>query len=308
MGKKHLRIYNELQKESWVSLIGGADIDEKITKEVGELYQVNCSRDYEELLRQSPDLVSVAVPTSLHREVAIAALQAGSHVLVEKPISNTIEDGIAIIDEAEARGLSVFVGHIERFNPAITRLKEVLDSSDLGDIVCIATLRVGSYDKRIYDTGIILDLGSHDIDLITYLHGKKVTQVFTVGSSTIHKYEDHASILLNFVSNKAGFIELSWLMPYRVRQVFAVGTEKFALANLIDQSLTLYEKTEVIGRESVNGEPLKIELESVISSIKNGTPPVVGGRESCETLSVALAAMESLRIGESVDPVVIHAS
>jgi len=236
MGKHHVRIYSELPT---VELVGVADIDESVA-ELAASHNAPFHKEYQELLKQAPELVSIAVPTSLHMEVALAALEAGCHLLIEKPISDTLDSAGAIIESAKERGRKVFVGHVERFNPAVIALKEAISSGKLGEVHSISNLRVGAYNRRIFDTGIILDLGSHDIDLISYLYGRKAEAVFALGAAKIHEYEDHAAISLKFAESAAGYIELSWLSPYKVRKMFVVGTEHFGLVDLIQQSLIVY--------------------------------------------------------------------
>lgn len=297
MGRHHCRIYDELEESE---LVGIADVNPEASALAVD-YNTRFFQDYQRLLDEKPELVTIAVPTSLHREVAVAALQAGAHILVEKPISDTLDGAQAIIDLAKERERKVFVGHVERFNPAVVALKEVIDSGKFGEVHSISNLRVGAYNKRIFDTGIILDLGSHDIDLISYLYGRKAESVFAIGSAKIHKYEDHAAISLKFTESAAGYIELSWLSPYKVRKMFVVGTEHFGLVDLIDQSLIIFDgkswtNTGMVQRE----EPLRMELRETIKAVLEGLPPQVSGEDSLYTIRIALAAMKSYALGEAI--------
>jgi UDP-N-acetylglucosamine 3-dehydrogenase len=297
MGRHHCRIYSELED---AQLIGIADTNPE-TIELATQYRTRHFQDYQELLDEKPELVTIALPTSLHREAAVAALQAGCHILVEKPISDTLQGAQEIINVARARGRKVFVGHVERFNPAVIALKDVIASGRLGVVHSISNLRVGAYNKRIFDTGIILDLGSHDIDLISYLYGRKAESVFAIGSAKIHNYEDHAAISLKFTESAAGYIELSWLSPYKVRKMFIVGTEHFGLVDLIDQTLIVFDgknwaNTGLVQRE----EPLKMELRQTVQAVLEDLPPQVSGEDSLYTIRIALAAMKSYSEGEAV--------
>ncbi len=297
MGKHHVRIYRELPR---AELVGVADTDGSVA-ELAASHDTPFHQDYRELLAQKPELVSIAVPTSLHREVALAALDAGCHLLIEKPISDTLDSATAIIDSAKERELKVFVGHVERFNPAVIALKDVITSGKLGEVHSISNLRVGAYNRRIFDTGIILDLGSHDIDLISYLYGRKAESVFALGAARVHDYEDHAAISLKFAESAAGYIELSWLSPYKVRKMFVVGTEHFGLVDLIQQSLIIYDGKDWVDTGLVQREePLKLELASLVDAVLNDRPPEVSGEDSLYTIQVALAAIESYVKGEAV--------
>lgn len=297
MGRHHCRLYDELPESDF---IGIADINPE-TADIAVDCHTRHFPDYQALLDEKPELVTIAVPTSLHHEVAVAALEAGAHVLVEKPISDTLVGAQEIIDLAKKRGKKVFVGHVERFNPAVIALKEVIESGKLGEVHSISNLRVGAYNKRIFDTGIILDLGSHDIDLISYLYGRKAESVFAIGAAKIHEYEDHAAISLKYTESAAGYIELSWLSPYKVRKMFVVGTEHFGLVDLIDQTLIIFDgkswtNTGMVNRE----EPLRMELRETIKAVLEDLPPQVSGEDSLYTIRIALAAVQSYREGEAV--------
>lgn len=297
MGQHHARLYDSLETSE---LVGLADTNEAVGA-TAEKYGTRYFKDYTKLLDEKPHLVSIAVPTSLHREVALAALEAGCHLLIEKPISDTIEGAQAIIDSARERSLKVFVGHVERFNPAVIALKQAIDQGMLGEVHSISSLRVGARNVRIFDTGIILDLGSHDIDLISYLYGRKAQSVYSIGAAKAHKYEDHAAISLKYSDSAAGYIELSWLSPYKVRKMFVVGTDHFGLVDLIDQSLIIFDgdnwaNTGLVERD----EPLRVELERALNAVANDLPPDVSGEDSLYTIMVALGAIESYTCSEAV--------
>ncbi|OPX23528.1 MAG: hypothetical protein B1H03_01340 [Planctomycetales bacterium 4484_113] len=297
MGRHHVRIYREMPE---VELVGVADVDESAA-EVAAEYHVSFFKDYRKVLELQPELVSIAVPTSLHHEIALAALRNGTHVLVEKPISNRLDHAREIVQAGAESCCKVFVGHVERFNPAIRSLKEVLQKGTLGQVHSIANLRVGRYNKRIFDTGIILDLGTHDIDLISYLFGHRAASVFAVGSLQPGRdYEDHATITLKFDQDQTGYIELSWLSPYKVRKMFVTGTRHFGLVDLIEQSIIVYDGQRWADSGLVSrDEPLKLELASVVEAVQHDLPPSVSGEDSIYTLQVALEAMRSYREGKA---------
>src|SRR5574341_197446 len=160
MGQHHVRIYSESHD---AELVGIADLDTMRVNEQAARYKTEAFTDYRELLKQDIDAVSIAVPTMMHREVALAAIEAGVHVLIEKPIADTPKSAAEIIESASSSGLRLMVGHIERFNPAVMKLKEIIDSGALGKVVSISTRRVGPYNPRIRDVGVIMDIGVHDI-------------------------------------------------------------------------------------------------------------------------------------------------
>ena len=184
------------------------------------------------------DAVSVVVPTKLHKQVVLDALDAGMQVLVEKPIADTTENAEMMIEAAKKAGKVLMIGHIERFNPAVIRLKEIINSGILGKIVSISTKRVGPYNPRIRDVGVILDIGVHDIDIISYLYGKKINSVYAIAGADIHSFEDHASIILRMDHNFAGVVETNWLTPHKVRQLTAIGVKGRCISGLYQSNST----------------------------------------------------------------------
>ena len=140
MGKHHVRIYHEMQD---VELVGVADVNERAVAELAAEYNTEAFIDCEQLLHNDLDAVSIAVPTSLHKEIAYKAAQYGVHMLIEKPIADSLINADAIIDAARRKNLKVMIGHIERFNPAIVKLKELIAAGELGEIRSISCRRVG---------------------------------------------------------------------------------------------------------------------------------------------------------------------
>jgi len=297
MGRNHVRI---LKSIPGVDLVGVCDTDEPTLVSVASDFSAKPFHAHGDLLALKPDFVVIAAPTSLHREIACDALDAGCHVLIEKPIAHTVEAADAILVKSAAVGRKVFVGHIERFNPVAAELKRCIDDDYLGDILCVSHLRVGQFNKRIQDTGVILDMGTHDIDLISYFLGARANTVFAIGSSTLHAHEDHASIVLKFPGERSGIVETSWLSPYKVRKIFVVGTTHFALADLIEQTLIVYDAKFVDSRHVEKDEPLAAEMKSVIDCIERDLPPVVSGEDSKYVLAAAQAAVASYKSGVAV--------
>ena len=151
MGKNHARLYSELFD---VELIGVADVNENLATSIAQSYGCKPFADYKDLLNENLDALSIVVPTTLHKKVALDAITKGINVLVEKPIADTVENADEIIKVARQKGVKLMVGHVERFNPAIIKLKELIDSGLLGKVVSISAKRVGPYNPRIRDVGI----------------------------------------------------------------------------------------------------------------------------------------------------------
>jgi UDP-N-acetylglucosamine 3-dehydrogenase len=292
MGINHIRIYHEMEG---VELVGISDIDEERVRSLAEKYETRAFTDYNKLLKEELDAVSVVVPTKLHKQVCLDAFNAGPNVLVEKPIADTPENADIMIKAAIDAGKALMVGHIERFNPAIIKLKEIIDNGLLGKIVSISTTRVGPYNPRIRDVGVILDIGVHDIDIISYLYGKEVRKVHAIAGADIHPFEDHASIHLRFDDDLAGLVDTNWLTPHKVRSLTAVGLKGVAYLDYIKQTVELHDSGWIRNAKVQPSEPLKNELEHFINCVRTGEMPCPNGDHGKHALEVCMAAFESCK-------------
>ncbi|WP_292465955.1 UDP-N-acetylglucosamine 3-dehydrogenase [Methanolobus sp.] len=292
MGKNHIRIYSEMPG---VELVGISDIDQNLVGGLAKEYSTEAFTDYKQLLAKGLDAVSIVVPTRMHRQVAIDAIEAGAHVLVEKPIADSVENAEAIVSAAKEHKRFVMVGHIERFNPAVIRLKEIVDSGLLGKIVSISTTRVGPYNPRIRDVGVILDIGVHDIDVISYLYNRHANQVYAVAGADIHSMEDHATIHMRFDNEFSGLVEVNWLTPHKVRKLTAVGVKGVAYLDYVDQTVELHDSGWVRRAKIEQREPLRNELEHFMDCIKNQTQPYPAGEDGMHALQVGLSAIRSYK-------------
>ena len=295
MGKNHTRLYSELHG---VELVGVADVNETLAISVAQSYGCKAFAGYNDLLDENLDALSIAVPTTLHKKIALDATKKEINVLVEKPIADTIENADEIIKAAREKGVKLMVGHVERFNPAIIKLKELIDSGLLGNVVSISAKRVGLYNPRIKDVGIIIDLGTHNIDIMSYLYGERVKEVYASAGSVVHSHEDHAIITLNFDSGSSGVIDTNWLTPHKVRNLTVIGSQGIAEVNCIDETLRIFDQEWVRDAKIEREEPLKLELMHFIDCVQNDREPVVSGKEGKHALEVALAAVESARTGK----------
>ncbi len=297
MGQHHIRIYNEL---SGIELVGISDIDKVRVDEQAAKYHTEAFTDYKKLLEHDLDAVSIAVPTKMHKEVALAAINAGVNILVEKPIAATSDDATEIIKSANDAGLKLMVGHIERFNPAVIKLKEIIDSGMLGKIVSISTRRVGPYNPRIRDVGVILDIGVHDIDVISYLYGTRVDEVYAIAGADIHSFEDHAAIVLRFNHEYAGIVETNWLTPHKTRKLSVIGLKGVAYLDYLDQTVELHDEKWIRTAKVDKNEPLRNELKYFIECISTNRQPSPSGEDGKHALEVAMAAIESYNEGKAV--------
>ncbi|OQA21149.1 MAG: putative oxidoreductase YcjS [Chloroflexi bacterium ADurb.Bin360] len=314
MGQHHARVYTELKQ---TTLVGVADALPETAQRIGGKYGVPAYSDYRELLeRERPDIVTVAAPTQEHHSVAVAALEAGCHVLVEKPIAATLAEGEALIARAAALKRKLMVGHIVRFSPSIQALKQHLDAGELGRVFQIICRRVGPFPARIRDVGVVIDLAPHDLDVMRFITGDEIVRVFAETEQQIHTaHEDLVLGMVRFRSGISGLLEINWLTPTKVREVVVLGERGMFRADDLTQDLYFYENAEVNGLEwghlsllkgvsegrmvrypIARHEPLKAELEAFAAAVAEDQPVPVSGADGLAALRLALALVQS---GES---------
>ena len=311
MGGNHARIYADLPD---VRLVGVADSDQKVAENIGLKYGAETFTNYVELLeKKTPDVVSVAVPTAMHEEVAGAVLQAGAHVLIEKPIASTLEQGQRLIKLAAEQRRKLMVGHIVRFNPAIRSLRQKLEENDLGRIFQIFCRRVGPFPARIRDVGVVIDLAPHDIDIMRFLTGADPLRLYAEIERRLHTdYEDLLFGLLHFPGNVTGALEINWLTPTKVREILVLGERGMFQVNDLTQDLFFFENAEIENElwptlRTIKGvsegrmvryplyreEPLRAELKAFIESIVEDKDVPISGQDGLAALRIALALIES---------------
>lgn len=238
MGKNHARIYSKISHFSAI-----ADVVPVIGEPLAKRYNIPFYLDYKQMLDEvKPDAVSVVVPTKFHKQVTIDCLKKKVPVLVEKPIASTVEEADEMIDEAERQNTFLMVGHIERFNPAVVKLKKIIEQGKLGKIICLLAMRVGIAPPRISNSDVALDLGIHDIDVFNYLlnefpKAKKIIKHKLFKNNI----SDSASILLEYEKASA-IIQTNWITPIKMRKLYVTGTEGFVELDYINQKITLYNK------------------------------------------------------------------
>jgi UDP-N-acetylglucosamine 3-dehydrogenase len=311
MGRNHARVYREIPE---AKLVGVADINEAAVRTVGEQFGVPGYTDFRELLAvEKPEAVTVAVPTALHEEVALAALKAGVHILVEKPIAATIDEGKRIIEAAHKYQRCLMVGHIVRFNPAVQALKQKLQAGELGRIFQVFCRRAGPFPARIRDVGVVVDLAPHDVDLMRFLVGSDPLRVYAETSQRIHtEHEDLLFGLLRFPEGVTGALEINWLTPTKVREVLVLGERGMFRVDDLTQDLYFYENAQANaelwhGLKTLKGvsegsmiryslaryEPLKAELQAFLKAAAGETSIAVTGEDGLMALRLALALVES---------------
>jgi len=311
MGRNHARVYGELPE---AELVAVADADGQVADKVASQFGIKAYTNYQQMLEvECPQAVSIAVPTALHEEAATAALKAGAHVLVEKPIAAMLEEGQRLIELAKRISRQLMVGHIVRFNPAMQALKQKLEDGELGRIFQIFCRRAGPFPARIRDVGVVIDLAPHDVDVMRFLTGLDPIRVFAETERRIHtEYEDLLWGMLRFPDSVVGSLEINWLTPTKIREVLVLGERGLFRVDDLTQDLYFYENAQAYGNmwpalQTLKGvsegsmtryalqryEPLKAELQAFLRAVKEGAAVPVSGEDGLAALKIALALVES---------------
>ncbi len=288
MGENHARVYSELPN---TNLVGVFDLDDDQATRVADVYGSD-TLSIDTLLEQC-EIVTVAVPTSAHVDIVSTCLDAGVHVLVEKPIAETVERGRELQKRAAESGLVLQVGHIERFNPAVETVAEIID--DL-DVIAIEAERLGPPIDRTDPDDVILDLMIHDVDVVDSLidgHPEPVSASGTAdgqyATATIRYDDVIASLTASRVTQK------------KVRRLTITARECLVEVDYLQQTVLLhrdsypeyvtddgwrrYRHESVVERPRIeNGEPLRSELESFVEAARNGKEPVVSAADGLRAL------------------------
>src|SRR5437763_706096 len=308
LGKQHARIHATLAGEGRSQFVSVCDIDDARANEIAQQHDVRAVANWQTLIG-SVDAVSLAVPTESHSDIGCALLEAGIHVLVEKPISRTLEEADRMIHSAKQSGVILQVGHAERFNPALVALRPHVRNPIYFEIH-----RIGQFTARSLDIDVVLDLMIHDLDIVQWLVGEEVevTGLHAVGIPIITERVDAANARLEFATGAVANITASRVGTEKIRKmrffqprdyvVIDYATNYASISNLAQSSASPWPggRTQVL--EVQNVEPLRAEIESFFDAGINHSPPVVSGADGRRALSLALRTLEqihehTLRIG-----------
>jgi len=293
-----------------VELVGLADPDPLARQRIARRFRVPTFADHRHLLDQArPHAVSVVVPTRLHHEIAAAAIAAGCHVLVEKPIASSCDEGADLIGRAEERGIVLSVGHIERFNPAVRELKRRLGRGDLGTIFQVHARRLGPFPTRVRDVGVVIDLATHDVDVMRFLLEADVERVYAETARRIHTdHEDLLSGLVKFANGAIGVLDVNWLTPTKIRELTVTGERGMFRVDYLSQDLFFYQNESVeqtwrpgegLTRVS-EGDVLKVRIERQEALAAELAAFVVAARGDGPPVMTADDGLEALRLAEAI--------
>ncbi len=294
-----MRVFSSLER---VVLAAVADIDLNRVRSVAKEYGVTKTfTDYSKILKDSSiGAVSICTPTTTHWKIAEEAVDSGKDVFVEKPICDTSKQARLLVAKAEREGVKIIPGHIERFNPGVRRVKNLLDEGALGEIVLLFAKRVGRWPDRIGDVGVIKDSAIHDLDLTRYLIGEEPVSIYAKAGSLGHRYEDFAEIIIGFPGVKTAFIESNWLTPRKIRRMIVTGKEAIADLDFLSQEVVLEDASGVTRMESTWVEPLMLELKHFTDYLLGEADPIVTGSDGLKALEMAEFALKASSTGEVV--------
>lgn len=298
LGQHHARIYSEIKE---CELVGVADVDPERAREIAKKHKTQAFGSFEELLGKV-DAVSIVAPTVEHHRIAKAFLSSGVDVLLEKPITVTVEEADDLVRIADGGSRVFQVGHLERFNSAVTKMVELTTTPKF-----IECNRLSPFPDRSTDVDVVLDLMIHDIDIILSLVGSPVKNIHAVGIPVISRNVDIANARMEFESGCVANITSSRISLKKERKIRLFQPDTYISLNYQDQEIYAYHripnKKDPEGKPDIVGgkvkvekkEPLKAELEAFLHCVRTRTRPLVSGHEGREALKVAMRVQEEIK-------------
>jgi predicted dehydrogenase len=289
LGSIHARIYSSMEN---VDLAGVCDTNSARLADISKELGVTGFKDYRALI-DKVDAASIVVPTKDHYSISKDFLNAGAHLLIEKPIAQTVEQADSLLRIAEYRGLTLAVGHIERFNAAIEAILKIK-----GDIKFAECHRLGPFSPRVKDVGVVLDLMIHDIDILLWLIKSPVDKIEAVGVKVLSRHEDIANARIVFKNGAVCNITASRVTEKTMRKIRMFQPDAYISLDYVGQDAVIYTKKfgKILSRQiDIKKEkPLQKEISSFIRCISTGQRPLASGREGREALSIALEILKKI--------------
>jgi len=291
MGSNHARVLSEMPG---VQLVGIADPERKQRDLVTRAVGCPAFSDMDALLRSGIDAVTIAAPTHLHHDLALECIGRGVNLMVEKPIASNVAEGRAIVAAARRAGVTLMIGHVERFNPAVESIKRWIKDQD---ILSIAITRVGPFPPRMSNVGVVIDLAVHDIDLIRWFTESEIVEIQPQLSSAVAEREDIALLQFRTASGVLAHINTNWLTPFKARNIHIATRDKYLIADLLTLQVTECFGFQTDGSYSMRhlsvgyAEPLRAELVAFVNAVRRGETPAVTGEEGVASLEIAMRCL-----------------
>ena len=317
MGRNHLRV---LTGRGDIRLAAVADpVEAALASATSQSGAQGFAEPLAMIAEADLDAVVIAAPTTAHVPLALAAIERGTAVLVEKPLAATTDEAMQIVVAARAAGVPVQVGHVERFNPAVLELGRLIDDGWLSSIYSIASRRAGPFPARIRDVGVTVDLATHDADILSWIAGERPARVYAETAQRIHATnEDLLFGLLHFPSGATGMLDVNWLTPAKRRQLLVVGEEGMFELDYLTQRLTFTRATDTTNPRLIGGyaptfegdlielpvastEPLAGEIDAFLSVVRHGGRPVVDAEDGLWAVAIATSLLTAAADGRAID-------
>lgn len=303
MGKHHVRHWAEIPD---AHLVAVCDVSLDRANAFASQYSCTAYTDLEILLdSEELDGVSLTVPTFLHHEYGKRLLARGISVLIEKPIAQTLDEADDLIRLASLHNCTLMVGHIERFNPAVSALKAYVDEENLGAIVSLISRRANMFPSQMKDANVAIDLAVHDLDIVTYFLNQAPIQIQShFGKALITSRPDHLDIFLTYPTASA-FVQVNWITPNPIRQLCVTGTKGYAQldysAKTVSICTSILERLDADTVKFLPSTPFELpvpktdalreELLHFLSCLTKKTYPITSGETGRLALELALKAL-----------------
>jgi predicted dehydrogenase len=293
MGKNHARILAALPGAKLTAIY---DVDQARAAALAAEHGTDAVASLEEFSSRV-DAAAVAVPTAAHREIAGRLLEQGKHVLVEKPLSESLHEAQELVALAQSKNLVLQVGHIERFNPVMRQLEERIKQPRF-----IEATRLSPFPNRSMDIGVVLDVMIHDLEIILHLVRSPIVSLDAVGTPVLTRREDIANARLRFENGCVANVTASRISDKKMRKIQVFHGEGYISLDYQAQSGHIYFRDGLqIVREDVpveKDEPLKLELAAFVESARRGIAPVVSGQQGADALGLAIRITETIASGK----------
>jgi UDP-N-acetylglucosamine 3-dehydrogenase len=295
-GKNHARVLSELG-----ALAAICDVDITRAEEFGRKYNVPYYTSIDEMLsKEKIEVAHVCTPTTTHYSVSKKLLESGLHVFIEKPIAASVKEGMEIASLAEEKKRLVGVGYIERFNPAVIHLKEMIVQKQLGELLVAEFYRENRW-AGVKDVGILLDTSVHDIDTARYIFSEEPYQVFCRTGKVLGEHDDFAVLMLSFKRSRTAILVTNWVTPKKERRLSAILTQGVVRLDFITREVKVDTDAGAETFQHQSQEPLKLEISSFLEAVSSGKKPAVDARDAIKTSIIAEAAAYSSRKGLPVN-------
>lgn len=297
-GKNHVRVLNDLGV-----LTAICDYDENKANYLSKKYKSNSYSNLDQLLEEekSLDACLVCTPTKTHFSVTEQIIKHKINVFVEKPLSFSSIECDNLTKLAKQNNVILTCGYIERFNPAVQDLRQIVDDNTYGDLLMMEFHRENRMPLHIKDVGIIYDTSVHDIDTALFIFNSKPDVVFARSGKKFHNSEDFATIMLGFPNQRVAIIASNWITPKKVRRFTAVCSEGTVTGDFLTQEIKIDDEYKTIIPRRNFKEPLTLELENFVKAISgNVTKYLVTPEDATAVTKIAEAALVSSNTGAPV--------